>query len=348
MKIKLMLFLSDAVYAENLEIYFKKYFIDKVELYIYSNLNSLKSSIVSNRADVLILDEGTADVAESVGKSIQIVYLVSNLTGELPNEVMKYQKADNIYKALLNVCAEKKSDIYKGDSHSIPIYVFQSVNGGAGATTLALAYAKSLTFKQKRVFYLNLEELESTYMYMDTDGAYSMDDVLFALKSKRGSLEMKIESAVRLSKDGIYYFYPSTNPCDMKEITVEDIDTLLGTLASSNNYDIIIIDQHISIDQMEVQVMKQADKIFWISNGAEISAYKYQRAKSMMMEIERKNDIDIFRKVSLIYNGFSNKNGKEIIDSIDVIGGFPRYERTGFKEIVNNLSKSELFHKLDI
>lgn len=348
MKIKLTLFLSDKVYAENLEIYFKKNYSDKVELYIFSNQASLKSGLIESRTNILLLDEGTSDAVSVAGEEIQVIFLVSSLTGNLPNEVLKYQKAENIYKTLLNIYADKKGSdsIYRDSFNDIPIYVFQSINGGAGATTIALAYARNLAMRQKKVFYLNLEEFESTYLYMDSDGAYSMETVLMALK-KRSNLEMKIESAVRKSREGIYYFYPSYNPFDMKDITAEDIEILLGTLAASKHYDIIIVDQKLSADEKEIKVMNLSDKIFWISNGSEISICKYRRARTMILSADKKSDSEIFEKINIIYNAFSNKTGKEIADSPEVACGFPRYEKAGYEEIVNNLSKSELFNKLD-
>lgn len=348
MKIKLALFLADTNYAKNFEDHLKKYFSDKLELYIYSNKDSLKNGLTSGKTDILILDEGTADAMKMVGEEVLVIFLVAEAEGVFLNEISKYQRIENIYKILLNLYADRKinNDIYKDVFRKTLIYAFQSVNGGAGATTIALSCAKNLVLKDKRVFYLNMEELESTYLYMDTDGSYSMDDVLFALKSKRGNLDMKIESAVRQSKDGIYYFYPCTNLYDMKEITAEDIRMLIHSLTVSERYDVILIDQRICVDIPEVELMQLADKLFWVSNGTAISKCKFMRAEEMIRAIDKKNDSDIMSKINIIYNGFSNKNGREIAQNIDVFAGFPKYENMEFEEIVNKLSQSENLNKL--
>ncbi len=348
MRIRLILYLSDADYAANLENHFKKHFSDKLELYIYSNRDSLENAIAARKADMLVLDEGTAEAAGNIGDKILTAFLVADTSGAFPNEIRKYQKIENIYKILLNLYADRKGndDAYKDMFRNSSIYTFQPLNGGAGGTTVALACAKSLVRQKKKVFYLNMEDLESTCLYLNTEGSYSLDDVLFALKSRRGNLAMKIESAVRTSADGIDYFYPCKNPYDMKEITAEEIKTLVRALVSSGQYDAVIADQKLCIGETEIQLMEMADRIFWVSDGTEISACKCRRAEEMILAVDKKKDTDLYRKIEIIYNGFSNKSSREISNRIKVFGGFPRYENAGFAEIVDNLSKLDVFKQL--
>ena len=77
MRIRLTLYLSDADYAANLENHFKKYFSDKLELYICSNEDSLKNVVKTGKTDILILDEGTSGVAEEIGSEVLAAVLVA-------------------------------------------------------------------------------------------------------------------------------------------------------------------------------------------------------------------------------------------------------------------------------
>lgn len=348
MKIRLTLYLSDGGYAASLENYFKKYFSDKLELYICSNEDSLKNVVKTGKTDILILDEGTSGVAEEIGSEVLAAVLVAESAGTFPNEILKYQKIESIYKILLNLYADRKAndDNYKDIFRGAFLYIFQSVNGGAGATTVSLACAQYLAFHKKKVFYWNIEDMESTFLYFKEEGMYTLDDVLFALKSKRGNLGMKIESAVRRSPDGIHYFYPCKNPWDMKEISAEEMKTLLRVLISSGHYDAVIIDQGLCAGETEIQLMEMSDRVFWVSDGREMSRCKCKRAEEMVSAADKKRDTSIYGKIEIIYNGFSNKNGRGISERIKTFDGFPRYENTKFENIVDTLSGTGVFQPL--
>ena len=118
--------------------------------------------------------------------------------------VFKYQKGEMIYKTILNIYAsgtnkslhnprEKRED-------ETGIHLFLSINGGAGASTVAKAYGIRLA-EEKRVLYLNLEMFGDCEKVLKADGNFSLDDILYTLKSRRGSLPLKLESSMKKSPE---------------------------------------------------------------------------------------------------------------------------------------------------
>ena len=66
----------------------------------------------------------------------------------------------------------------------------------------------------------------------------------------------------------------------------------------------------------------------------------------MVSAADKKRDTSIYGKIEIIYNGFSNKNGRGISERIKTFGGFPRYENTKFENIVDTLSGTGVFQPL--
>lgn len=67
---------------------------------------------------------------------------------------------------------------------------------------------------------------------------FDMSDIIFALKSKKANLAMKLESCVKQDGSGVYFYSQSKIALDMHELNSEDIMRLLSELKLYGEYDI--------------------------------------------------------------------------------------------------------------
>ena len=273
MKIKLVVYSEDIQYVEHLVNYLNIHYSDTVELNVFDEEEALKEYLDRYKADIILLDDGY----NSVFKSNAITVYLTN-EPDAKNEqiyVFKYQKGELIYKTILNIYAsgtDKSLHNLREKREGEPgIHMFLSVNGGAGASTVAKAYGIKMA-EEKRILYLNLEMFGDCEKVLKADGKFSLDDILYTLKSRRGSLPLKLESAVKKSPEAICFYAPSANPINLLDLTGEEFLRLLTEVKSSGLFDEIVLDTDIFPSVWMLEGLKEADDIWLVADGTAASA----------------------------------------------------------------------------
>lgn len=351
MKMKLVICTTDENYASRFVDYFNVHYGDKIELSQFTDVTLLKEYVLSKNVDICLL--GIEMIQEGIdiemGKSVPVI-LAEDREEDLDTKIIfKYQKAEFIYKELLNVLADRKSGVKMfrrknpGQARS---YVFCSPSGGAGATTTAIAYAMNLA-KNKKVLYLNLQQFANSGTVLKGEGNGKFDDVIFALKSKRSNLEMKLESLVRTSKEKVCFYENCENPLDMQELSVDEIKMLLEELLSGGVYQEVVIDIDNCLRPLEIAVMEQVDHIVCVEGGYEENQMKFMKYYRCLEMIEKRNEKELADKVVLFYNKFSNKTSRDISGGlVTVIGGIPRFEGVQMAGIAGRAAVMDVFEEL--
>ena len=353
MKMKLVICTADENYASRFIDYFNVHYGEKMELSQFTDVGFLAQFIREERPDLCLIDEYLMEQKEGVLGENSNYILLCNQREALYEDVpciFKYQKAELIYKEILNHYADKKggrrvTSAVSGDLAKT--YAFCSVGGGAGATTVALAYAAHLA-KEKRVLYFGFQQYGNADAVLCGEGNGSFDDVIFALSNKRGDLRMKIESIVRTSKEKIDYFKACENPLDLQELTREDIERLLTEVVASGMYQAVIFDIDSRIGLLELEIMKAVDQIVVVSEGNDSSAMKFEKFYTLINVIQSKEDIDLIGKMALFYNKFSNKSSKDIaVGNVPVIGGMAKFEGVQMAGIVGRMAGMDCFKEFN-
>ena len=263
--------------------------------------------------------------------------------------ICKFQKAELIYKQILGVYAEKAgsiSGLTLGDD-SAKIIVFTSPCGGTGTSTVAAASAIHFAMQGKKTLYLNMEKVGSSDVYFNAEGQFNMSDVVFALKSKKANLGLKLESCVKQDKSGVYFYSETNLALDMMELSQEDISRLVSEVKVTGSYDYIILDMDYSMDKETLKMWRQAHAVVWVGDGSQVSNTKIHRAFSALTIMEQNADSPLTNRIHLIYNMFSNKTGKSIEENgLKALGGNPRFEHATTEQILEQLCKKDMFDKL--
>ena len=352
MRIKLAILEKDQNYLNRLVTAFSIKYADKFEIYSFTDQAIALSTLDSSRIDVLVASDAFNIDITSIPHRCGFAYFVDSVDVDRVNDqraICKYQKADLIYKQILNIYSEKAGSVSKlklGDE-SAKLFAFCSVSGGVGASSMAAAAAKHFAIKGKKTLYLNLEKLGSSDAFFSGEGQFDMSDIVFALKSKKTNLPLKLESCVKQDENGVYFYSQSKLALDMYELSVDDIIRLISELKLTGSYDFIIIDIDFELEANILKVLRQTHAVVWVGDGSEISNIKLYRAYNALSTLEQNVDSPLTSRLCIVYNKFSNKTGKTL-DELNVknIGGTPRYEHATKSQVVEQLSKMELFEKI--
>lgn len=352
MRIKLAILEKEQRYLEKIVNAFQTKYADKFEIYSFTDVEIAMHHLHTAKIDVFIADESFEIDINQIPAKCGFAYLV-NVAGinerKEQTAIFRFQKLDLIYKQILNIYAEKGEGIignYVGEGKT-KVISFMSVSGGVGSSTIAAAVAVHFSLQGKKTLYLNLEKFGATDFFFETEGLNDMSDVIYAIKSRKSNLGLKLESCVKQDKTGVYFYTQPKIALDMLEFKKDEVIYLISVLRKSANYDYIVLDMDFSMDQEMLDIYHQTNEIVWVSDGTEISNTKIYRAFTALNIMEEKTEVSITNRMALIYNKFSNKSCKVIeIDGLRNIGGIPRFENANNEQILMKLAYLEIFDKL--
>ena len=175
-----------------------------------------------------------------------------------------------------------------------------------------------------------------------------MSDIIFALKSRKANLSMKMESCVKQDRRGVYFYSQPKVALDMIELKSDEIIRLISEAKLLGSYSYIILDLDFGIDSDTIKILKQSNALVWTGDGSEISNIKISRAYDALAISEQNEDVPILNRIVLIYNKFSNKSSRALASNIELknIGGAPRYEHASVSQILDSLSSIEMFGRI--
>ncbi len=352
MKIKLAILERDQRYLERIVSVFSTKYADKFEIYSFTETSTAMAELDAARIDVLIASDTFEIDISAIPRRCGFAYLVDSPdidTVRGQRAICKFQKAELIYRQILSIYSEKAGSIagLKLGDESAKILTFCSIGGGTGASSMAASAAIYFAGKGRRVLYLNLEKLGSSDDFFTAEGQFDMSDIIFALKSQKANLPLKLESCVKRDRHGVYFYSRTKVALDMYELTADDTIRLIGETAFSGHYDDVILDMDFSLDSDSLKIFRQAHTLVWVGDGSQISNGKVQRAHQALSIAEQGSDSPLTNRLCFIYNKFSNKTSRTI-EGINFrsIGGAPRYEHAGTEQVLEQLSKMEMFDKL--
>lgn len=352
MKIKLAILDQDVSYLTRIVAAFNAKYSDKLEIYSFTDGEVALSTLDQAKIDVFIASDAFEIDVTRLPKRCGFAYLVDSPDIDSVKEQMaicKFQKADLIYKQILSIYSEVISNIsgLKLNVDECKVVVFTSVSGGTGSSTAAAACAVDYAGKGRKVLYLNLEDFGSSDVFFESEGQFDMSDIVYALKSKKTNLALKLESCVKQDVSGVYFFSQPKVALDLLELGTEEVLRLISELEMTGSFDYIVVDMEFGLDNKYLKIYEKTHAIVLVGDGSEISNVKILRAYQALVTLEQGMDVSITNRMSLLYNKFSNKTGK-IVESIGLknIGGAPRFEHASVKQVVKQLSGMEMFEKI--
>lgn len=349
MKIKLAILEKDQSYLNRIVSVFGTKYADKFQIYSFTDMDVAFSTLETAKIEVMVASDAFEIDVNKLPKRCGFAYFVDSADVEMLNgqrAICKFQKADLIYKQILSIYSENAGNVsgLKFGDDSCKIIFFQPVSGGVGASSMAAACAMHFAAKGKKTLYLNLEKFGSANAFFTAEGQFDMSDIIFALKSKKANLAMKLESCVKQAENGVFFYSQSKIALDMMELNTEDITRLISELQLTGSYDYIVVDTDFSIDREALKIYRKAHTVAWVGDGSELSNIKLFRAFNALSTLEQNADSPIPNRMVLIYNKFSNKTSKTLTEiGIKNIGGAPRFEHATSEQVLEQLSAKDMF-----
>lgn len=349
MKIKLAILEHDRSYLTRIVSAFGRKYADKFEIYSFTSPDVALDTLNSARIEVLLSSDAFEIDVTRLPNRCAFAYLIDSADVELVNNqraICKFQKADEIYKQILSVYSEKASTItgFKMSGDDSAVITFCAPSGGVGSSTMAAACAVHFASMGHKVLYLNLEKFGSADLFFSGQGQFDMSDLIFALKSKKVNLPMKLESCVRQDPRGVYYYATAKLALDMMELTTEEILRLISELKITGSYDYIILDAEFGLNKDALTLYRQSQSIVLVGDGSAESNCKTERAFAALNTMEQNSDAPLTSRMCFLYNKVSSKSGQSLnAPGLKVIGGAHKYDGASTQQIVGQLSALTLF-----
>lgn len=344
MKIKLAILENDSNYLNRMVVAFNTRYADKLEIYSFTSYAVALEALTSSKIDVLVASDYFDVDSKKLPPRCGFAYLVDSPDIDNVREqraICKFQKADLIYKQILSIYSENAENMskIKLSEDGSKLITFSSPCGGTGTSSVAAACAVNYAKRGKKVLYFNLEPFGSSDNFFSAEGQFDMSDIIYALKSAKANLTLKLESCVKQDATGVNFFSASKVALDMQELDSEDIKRLISELQLMGGYDYIILDIPFGIDKTTLSIYELSHNVVMIGDGSDVSNTKIQRAYDALTIMEQNSGDAITNNMSIIYNKFSNKTG-HLLENIElkIIGGSPRYEHATQKQVIEQLS----------
>ena len=345
MRIKLAILEKDVSYLNRIVAVFNQKYSDKIQVYSFTEIEPVYQVLRETKIDVLLVsDYFKFDVARIPSRCGFAYFIDSREIDTLDNQktVCKFQKIDLIYKQILSIYSENTENItgLKITDDSCRLVAFCSPCGGSGVTSVSAAAALRFASKGKKTLYINFEKYGSADVLFSAEGQFDMSDIIFALKSKKTNLSLKLESCVKQDPRGVYFYSSAKQALDMLELREEEMNRLIKELQLTGSYDYIIADIDFNMNDSFLSALKMFHSIIIVGTGSELSNSKIFRLYNSLVIKESMDDSPLLNRMSLLYNQFSNKTNK-IISGIEMknIGGIPRFEHATDQQVVEQIAK---------
>lgn len=349
-KIKLGIADSDLLYLNRLTKLFSSQYKNQIEIYSFSESSCVAEAVRENKINVLLVSQDANVHADTIADYCVFAYLVDSRHIDEFNScktICKYQRADIIYRQILGLYSEKLSDKVKyrnssGKNASVSLFV--SGCDGAGASTTAAAYAAYLAQHGKKTLYLNIKQFSDTESLFNGIGNGTFTDAIFAVKSRKSNLTLKLESIVRQSQNGVFFFTGCKDPLDYTEINAEELRYLINELSGSFGYDYIVLVSDFYFSDKLAALLEISSDVVIVSEGNRNSQIQLVRKSQAIGGLEKRLHSDISGKLKILFN--KTKFLNTFCTDIPVIGIQPELEQVDENEIVRMISTSDIFDSL--
>lgn len=266
-KINIAIADKDSVYLDRLTNYFVMS-AQSFEVFSFTTLDNLIQALTSGTTDIdiLMLDEEMRCAAiDRCNISVKILLSNANRDSEDDYHILsKYQKTSDLANAIALLYAKAsghENDFATGNTGT-KLIGFYSPIGGSGKTTLSLALAHVLGQRQKKVFYLGMERIDSTCGILSDAAKMSVSDLLVAVHCHEPGIGLQVLTKLYSDpKLGFSYIAPPESSLELNEISSAEQIEILDILAKLGQFDYVVLDFDSELNENKIQLLERCDQI---------------------------------------------------------------------------------------
>lgn len=344
-RINLLIITKDKAYCENFGEWFAREHSAEIQFSTLSDVGKLEDFLNFNHVDVVLAADNMELSPDSFHKNVALAYITDTPytdTVHGQKAFCRYQKAEKIFRLILELYADISNAVissFQAEGQAKQVAFFAS-SGGAGSTTISVAFAKNLARSGKKVVYFGFDLLPSYELYLKGDVIGSLSDIGFALKtyagnpSNAGNLSVKLKSFLARDSDGVFFFGNCKNAIDIMDFDVNDIEVLINEVNKLDSFDYFVFDVNFLQQQFFKYCAEHSPILINVCEGDRRSLLKTKGFLQIMKNYEDREDISFCSRIALIIN--KNKGGATELENNS------EYRVLGKIEKFGGLSDSEL------
>jgi MinD-like ATPase involved in chromosome partitioning or flagellar assembly len=311
--IKLLILDEDGEYAFNLCTFLTHNYPETLLVSYYDNSDKIQECIKNIAPDIILLNEMFYNQINTIFQGNIIILSSGSNSMTLPDipSIYKYIDANKIAGDVINIFTKSRNIITKSKERPVKIVAVYSAAGNTGKTSIALGISTICSYSGLSVFYINLEQFQSTGIFFSNDSEYSISDIIYYSKEKDKNFVSKIQTmSCRDATSGVCYFKASSNAFEMNELISHDIEFIIDNIKVSGQYDLIVVDMGIRLDESAIAIFELADEILYILTEEENCLHKTRLfIDSINMSSMQSTDNKSFyaEKLHYIFNKASNQ-----------------------------------------
>jgi len=278
MNIRVLLAGSDMNYISRLSDIMSRTSAGKdyvLEVTIFTNRDKMKATLEGKKGatrtkyDIALVDESMVDILHENGEFSTLVVLTddSNKEGIIGENselcVYKFQQVSEIVKKFMSA--------FTGESNNrnCHICVFYSDIGGAGTSTMAVAFAMAAVKEGKRPLYVSFEKVSSTEAFFkDNNITQGLSDV-FACK-KDDEMKTAINSMKARDASGVYFLKSFSSESSKSSIEPTSLTMFLDSVQATEDIDMLVLDLGVGGQSC----LDRANGIFVVTGNGQIAQMK--------------------------------------------------------------------------
>lgn len=202
--------------------------------------------------------------------------------------VRKYQPAEDILQEILDVCLEgQETSLFRFVHRERRLIGFYSPVQDEAQTRMAMELGRELA-KKNEVLYLNLQPYSGWWEEEPTGRGLS--ELIYYLR--QGDKRLGIRAGTVSRKiDGMSVIMPMENGEDMKLVTQEEWEMLLGQILDESKYEVIILDLP-ECTQGLLSLLELCEEIYMQKCGDGQSGAKIRQFQSNMKQMGKQKLLD--------------------------------------------------------
>jgi cellulose biosynthesis protein BcsQ len=271
-KIQLLLLDEDSHYAEKLAAFARtSEFGNRLKVKLFTKLVYVEKQLETDNSPCILLIADELLPAEGAWpRNLCIIRLSDSqseaeITESTFPSVYRFQPLQQLLARLVAYYKELHQEKVELTKKSTKVVSLFSAIGNSGKTLAAIHLAKELAFRGKRVFYLNLEALNSVSLLLTGTDLQHFSQILYYARTSPGLLGSKLEllkkSDARLGFD---YLSPCSQIREAQEMSAEDTKLLIDAIIDLNRYEVIVVDLEASLQPRIATALTMSDHIMWI------------------------------------------------------------------------------------
>jgi cellulose biosynthesis protein BcsQ len=302
---------TDEAYLVSLSGFFTNTCSRRFQVSSFTDKSSLDRYLSENneKIDIILINKELFSEHLSINKGSTVIFLTEgncNAGFEGCYSVNKYQHCERLAANIIKIYSEntyRDSVCSFGDKKSRITAVF-SPAGGTGKTTVSLCASIQCANKGLPVFYLNLEDFQSTPLYFDCGSGPNFSNFLYYLKNKDKNLDLRIEGFSSFDDDSnVRFFSPPESAVEINELTPGELSRLINELHKSERYEAVFIDMSSRLDRRSLAVFEGSDVILLVITQDEACMLKVKRlVDELNMLMKKSNKSCIWDKVVIVLN----------------------------------------------